>query len=299
MITIGFHHVMEALKKRIAFKRISCLLKFRESSHLKRFYFPIHLNLIYLLFSLLLLAQFVPNVAYLQNKTPNWYTASGSWRSDYEGLLWIHKNIPPTDLILNDYSWAGLWILSFSYKNTTSNFYGSIVNFNRTLELNEIWKGRLYPREVYALLRKYNVSYIFTTSEWGYLRWWRLTGKPNEYGGKPLKPSQYIDLFNSYPFLELMFQSGNTAIYRVNRDFNADLGLLLDLSFQDVQNNITLDSSIYRNNGAIYGATRVISEIGSALSFNGKDDYVLVLDSVSLRLRDEFSIEFWVYLNDK
>jgi hypothetical protein len=49
------------------------------------------------------------------------------------------------------------------------------------------------------------------------------------------------------------------------------------------------------NNGTIYGATWTAGKIGGALSFNGTDSYVNVLDDPSLRFDqyDSFSISYW------
>lgn len=53
------------------------------------------------------------------------------------------------------------------------------------------------------------------------------------------------------------------------------------------------DSSLYGNNGTIYGATWASGRFGSALSFDGVDDYVQVPDSSSLDITNEMSIELW------
>lgn len=53
--------------------------------------------------------------------------------------------------------------------------------------------------------------------------------------------------------------------------------------------------SVGDNHGTIYGATWTPGMVGNALSFDGIDDYVEVLDSPSLDINDQITIEVWVY----
>ena len=87
-----------------------------------------------------------------------------------------------------------------------------LKNLNKTKELHNIW---LYPENKTFntyLLEKYNVSWILTTSEWGYADYlgdWK-------YKAKPYKPSEYIEIFSDYDILELVFRSGNATVFRCN-----------------------------------------------------------------------------------
>jgi hypothetical protein len=72
-------------------------------------------------------------------------------------------------------------------------------------------------------------------------------------------------------------------------------GLVLELHFNELAGSTVYDLSGNNNNGTIYGATRVQEGFGRALSFDGIDDYVLVPDSVSLRLTSSFTIMAWIY----
>ena len=263
MIALGIYESTNRLN--IANKELIISIVARFDSFISEKKINIYLrSIVFSLCFFALTALFMPSIIYQYERNPNWYTARPSWPHDYEGLLWIHNNIPSSDLILNDYSWAGLWILSFSFKNTTSNFFNSLHNLNRTLELNQIWKGKMPAYKVYDLLKRYNVSYIFTTSEWGYLRWetplspFQYIGFAGrvEYVRKPLAPSQYIKLFSSYPFLKLRFQRGNTAIYEVNLN-----GTYIPLE-------------------------------GSALSFDGVDDYVHI--HRDMRTINELTASIWI-----
>jgi outer membrane protein assembly factor BamB len=59
--------------------------------------------------------------------------------------------------------------------------------------------------------------------------------------------------------------------------------------------NMTYDETANHNDGAISGAVWDSGRFGSALSFDGYDDYVDCGNDSSLNLRDEVTIEAWVY----
>jgi len=70
---------------------------------------------------------------------------------------------------------------------------------------------------------------------------------------------------------------------------------VLRLPFEDPPQEITYDRSGYGNNGAIYGAARVIGKVRNALKFDGVDDYVKVEDNPSLRVNGDLTISDWIY----
>ena len=73
-------------------------------------------------------------------------------------------------------------------------------------------------------------------------------------------------------------------------------GLVLSLDF-DETTGAALDGSASGRNGQIRGATRVAGKVGSALSFDGIDDWVTVLDGVTgsnLDLTNGMTLEAWV-----
>jgi len=76
-----------------------------------------------------------------------------------------------------------------------------------------------------------------------------------------------------------------------------DPSLVLWLPFREAQGNTVYDLSGYGNNGTIYGAQWVQTELGWALSFDGVDDYVEVPRSVSLE-PSYITVELWVQVND-
>src|SRR2546425_2992902 len=74
-------------------------------------------------------------------------------------------------------------------------------------------------------------------------------------------------------------------------------GLALALGFDEASGTTATDSSSSARNGTITGAVRVPGKIGSALSFDGVDDWVTVIDGVTgspLDLTTGMTIEAWV-----
>ena len=90
---------------------------------------------------------------------------------DYKLLKWISKNIKMHELIANEFTWVTQYLLAFSLKNMTSNFFAistrNSYNYIRALMLQ---KALIYKNItlLYNLCKKYNISYIFITNELGY-----------------------------------------------------------------------------------------------------------------------------------
>jgi len=81
--------------------------------------------------------------------------------------------------------------------------------------------------------------------------------------------------------------------------FPLDKGLVLWLPFDDRSGAVLRDRSGKGNHGTLYGPTWVAGRRGSALSFDGVDDYVEVLDSDTLDLakttaENSFTISYFV-----
>jgi hypothetical protein len=137
-------------------------------------------------------------------------TKSPSFQDDFAALKWLNANAEPSALILNDGSWTSMYILSMSMKNITFFPYNVWVNPERAKELWQIWQKPTNITHVAELLKKYNVSYIFSTSENGYFDSLRKV-----YKNKLFSPSIYAWIFDRYTFLEPVFSSKNTRIYKV------------------------------------------------------------------------------------
>jgi len=75
--------------------------------------------------------------------------------------------------------------------------------------------------------------------------------------------------------------------------FPVEKGLVLWLPFDDRSGSKAYDRSGKGNHGTLYGPTWVAGPRGSALSFDGSNDYVEVADSPSLR-PDAFTVMLWL-----
>lgn len=71
-------------------------------------------------------------------------------------------------------------------------------------------------------------------------------------------------------------------------------GLVGYWNFDDRRGSIAQDNSGLLNNGAVYGAVWSTGKYGSALSFDGENDYVEIPHSTSLNLTNIGTIEAWV-----
>jgi hypothetical protein len=138
-----------------------------------------------------------------------WTPTLSSFSNDYSAFEWIQNNVKNGELILNDFSWSGLWLLSFSIKNVSMTYL--LATLNRTHELQDIWLQPENATLVHSLLKKYNVSYILVTSELGFYDY--LVN--SRYKPKPHLPTEYDLMFYAYDFLEPVFRSGSSAIFRV------------------------------------------------------------------------------------
>jgi len=136
-------------------------------------------------------------------KSFGWFILSDN-PTDLEALEWMHKNVPSEAIILGDASFASQFLHSFSAKGP----WNSLYLVREYVELRSIWRNPENKTLVIHLLRKYNISYIFVSSEQG---WWEEHG----YGSKPRAPKQYIEIFDNYNFLQKVFEKGNSAIYKV------------------------------------------------------------------------------------
>ncbi|HIC91618.1 MAG TPA: PKD domain-containing protein, partial [Syntrophaceae bacterium] len=81
----------------------------------------------------------------------------------------------------------------------------------------------------------------------------------------------------------------------ISREYQAAAGTAAWWHF----NGDAIDYSGNGNHGTINGASFVDGKFGSALKFDGVDDYVEVGDSNSLNPKDEITIETWIKLDSK
>jgi len=80
--------------------------------------------------------------------------------------------------------------------------------------------------------------------------------------------------------------------------FPLDPSCVLYLPFREGNGNIVNDQSIFQNNGTIHGASWVSNGIrGSALKFDGVDDYVDCGNDSSLDITDVITVEAWMKIS--
>jgi len=72
-------------------------------------------------------------------------------------------------------------------------------------------------------------------------------------------------------------------------------GLVAAYNFEEASGTTVADASGKGNHGTISGASRVTSQFGRALSFDGVNDWVTITDAASLDLINGMTLEAWVY----
>ncbi|MGQ9722046.1 MAG: hypothetical protein ACUVXA_12075 [Candidatus Jordarchaeum sp.] len=232
---------------------------FRMKRLKKYLHSPINSVLIVILISFIILipqfsASIVQEFSYANAQRYSWYTSTSTFPNDFIALLWINYNIPPNELILNDLSWTSYWIPSLSIKNITYNRQLDPLGIDRAKELKTVWEKPHEEYTVYQLLKKYDVHYVFLPSFWGWYDAPELGGT-GRVVGKPFSAEWYVQIFDTYPFLKIVFRLGSTTVYKVD-------------------------------------LTQVPEHRG--LNFNGLDNYVDVGNSSSLSISDHVTLEAWI-----
>lgn len=74
--------------------------------------------------------------------------------------------------------------------------------------------------------------------------------------------------------------------------------IVLWFKFDEKAGNTVSDSSVFSNNGAIYGARWDQGRADGALYFNGQNDYIEVENTLSLNPLNAITVDVWIYPND-
>jgi hypothetical protein len=163
----------------------------------------------------IILGMFAPSLSRYfslkQLEAWGWFSHQAGFTNDFAALEWINKNIKETDLILNDASHISNYLWGLSIKNLTGHPWMQFVYAQRFNDLLNVWKNPRDMEYILEVLKKYNVQYIFSTSEWGY----QLYGERHGYYPKPYSPQDYARIFDNYPFLKPVFKAGSTRVYKV------------------------------------------------------------------------------------
>jgi len=176
--------------------------------------------------------------------------------------------------------------------NSSLAIYSNITSFKDTIPFSE-------EHYLQRIQRHLDFSkYVLILS--GRTAWW--LDNVNPYGYYPLFPhtynvtSSHIAQFFDPRFFTLAYKiDSKIYIFLVEEKENpADQNNILYLSFNDLVNSKAEDESFYRNDGTVYGAALVDGKVDKALSFDGVDDYVEVLDSPTFRVSPPFTVELWI-----
>ncbi len=140
-----------------------------------------------------------------------WFGNTPYFQDDFGGAEWLVAHAAPSDLILSDGSYISRYALSMGFLALSN---GPPLEYNHSLfdALNLVWAFPTNVTYIEQALKTYQVRYIFSTSEWGTLdREYTVVYLP-----KPHDPQTYAQIFDAYPFLQVVYQSGSTRVYQVN-----------------------------------------------------------------------------------
>jgi len=125
----------------------------------------------------------------------------------------------------------------------------------------------------------------------------------NTWYNSTLEEGNYYD---DYSGIDVDYDGIGDTPYNISGDDNQDLyplmypfgfGPVAYWKFDEGNGTIAYDSSGNGNNGTIYGANWTTGITGSALDFDGIDDYIEILDSASLNITEEITLCTWVKLD--
>ncbi|MGD1047645.1 MAG: LamG-like jellyroll fold domain-containing protein [Candidatus Krumholzibacteriaceae bacterium] len=129
-----------------------------------------------------------------------------------------------------------------------------------------------------------------------------LSASVSSPGGNPLTMRFYGDAGAASTLLEEKqnVPSGTTVSHTWSaHPLNVDANTIALWHFDEGTGNTVYDASPNHNNGTLVnGATWVTGRFGSALHFNGQDQYVRVPDSDILNPTSAITIELWTYRED-
>jgi hypothetical protein len=205
-LTLGYCVLSVFLAKAVNFSKIRFTFNFKKSRIYVAVFkkkFRIVVTACLLIVTVLLVFQ-----PYTNHVASTWGTPQ---ESDYDVLSWISTNIPEHELILNDRTFSSLYLTSFSAKFVVNTFPMPFSALNRANELDKIFDDPGNYEQAHKLFSKYNVSYVFVSSEGSYKDWLGDT-----WHFKPLSAEHYLMLFDLNPYLTRVYSKGASGIFRVS-----------------------------------------------------------------------------------
>jgi len=85
-------------------------------------------------------------------------------------------------------------------------------------------------------------------------------------------------------------------LFNIYGETASEQDLVLYLGFEKNDGDVVKDMSGNGNDGTIHGGAKLTKDgkFGSAMEFDGVDDYITVADSPSLDITDEFTLSIWI-----
>lgn len=204
-----------------------------------------------ILFISFIVSVFSPYMTY----TPScWGRPTGS---DYEVLKWISEKIPSNQLILNDPTFTGLFLCSFSPKYIVNIFPMPFSALPRANELNQLFYDPGDYELSARLFSKYDVRYVYVSSEDVYKEWFS-----ENWIYKRWPPETYLMIFDLNPYLTKIFQKGQSAVYRVILDPSSSRLWSDQVSFEDCIIWINGTASVKCQDNAIFIRVNTLKEYG-------------------------------------
>ena len=179
-------------------------------------------NLVILLIAVILaLSCLLPHITYSFAKENSYYAYSSYFEPNYSCAVWINENVDPSDLILNDMSFTGYFLLSMNIFNLT---YADPITYfseyqDRGKDLWAVWNEPLDEVNVRNKLFENNVSYILSDSDYKFFSQPFFDPLTKQgWDKKTHHPSEIAVIFDSYPFLEKVFEYNDARIYKVDKE---------------------------------------------------------------------------------
>jgi len=182
------------------------------------------LNLCILFLSMLLcILSLVPHLTYSYPKNKSWYVHMSYFEPNFKAALWLNKHVTSSDLILNDMAFTGYMLLSMGVFNLTYADPISYIpsNRERAIDLWNVWIDPYDEVAIRNLLFRYNVTYILSDADWKIfaLRISELEYvTKNGWMQKPYFPMEICRIFDTYPFLEIVFKQDLARVYKILPD---------------------------------------------------------------------------------
>jgi len=159
---------------------------------------------------------------------PNWNINSGGGGDDFAALEWINLNVPKTDLVVNDRTLSGLMLPAFSARKVVYFFTIGRSSFEAGTRMHDcemIYEDPTNYSMIREVFLRWNVRYVFLSSDGTYFKYtytyygngtYTYTWNGGDYASRKWTNRQIINAFDSNPYLERVFEKGDSRVYKIN-----------------------------------------------------------------------------------